>query len=323
MQKWSLFGEQVNRLVYALAGRKFQGKIDCANRYIAETIHYSEVSVRMMRQGRFRPKEDEVLEQLVELGRREAELSRAWAASLLRHARHAAPEIVLARVYPQEAGPEPVVVRVEVEPPAAALLFRMLWGSVGTLGTLMVWAYGVSLTYPAAHALPVVMEMLWGLLIGVGLAGGLALADFLRARRMESLTPLAWMRYACFALGGLFGGLLWSGLAASVFHGATQSGPLETFVFGAVYGLGFIAVLVWLHVRETGSAPDRSILRMALSGILTSGLAALAGYVLASAQPSLASQKEIDLFVGVTLRLGLVVCGSVGLPLLKPPPSDR
>jgi hypothetical protein len=318
MQKWILFGEQVNRLVYALAGRKFQGKIDCANRYIAETIHYSEVSLRMMRQGRFRPKEDSVVEQMVELGRREAELSRSWAASLLRHARHAAPEMVLARVYPQEAGPEPVVVRVEVEPPATALLFRMLWGGVGTLATLIMWAYLVSRSYPAAHELPVVMEMLWGLLVGVGLACGLALADFLHTRRIGSLAPLVWTRYVSFALGGLAGGLLWKGAVAGLFIGAVQSSPLETFVFGAVYGLGFIMVIFWLHMRESGTTPCRHIFGLALAGIFTAGLAALAGYILASAQPSLASQKFIDLFVGITLRMGLIVCATVGLPQPKP-----
>lgn len=328
MPKWSEFGEHANRLVYALAGKKYQGDIQWANRFVAERIHYSEVSVRMMRQGRFRPQEDRALETMAEIGCREAELGRDWANSLLRSGRHPEPDAVLSRLYPPAgaAGPErparvivlPVKAALPAALPAANLTMRIGGGIVGSMAALAVWAYGVHTAYPAAHELPLAVEALWGLLLGAGLALGMAGADFFQGGRRFTCLGKNWARYAALCAGGLGGALVWSLVGARLFTSdpgpGVQSGPSETFAFGASYGLGFGAALagLWVKIEQGKRPPWRAAWAPGLACL--AGAAALLGLLLAAIQPAFANQKDIDMFVGMALRLGLIVGVSLAWP---------
>jgi hypothetical protein len=177
MHKWDEFGDQVNRLVYTLAGRKFQTDIECANRFIAERIFYSEVSVRMMRQGRFRPREEKALETLVEIGQSEAELGRDWADRLLHSARHPDPELVLRRIYPQE-NIEKNDVPVSIPPSLFQVsVVRITGGILGSFLAMLLWTYLINPIYPAPHELSFFKEGIWGLLIGMGLTCGVISSD--------------------------------------------------------------------------------------------------------------------------------------------------
>jgi hypothetical protein len=319
MRKWSEFGEQVNRLVYALAGCKFQTDIESANRFIAERIFYSEVSVRMMRQGRFRPREEQALETLVEIGKCEAELGREWANRLLRSGQHPQVELVLDKFYPVGAvGP---TARADANglPPAAGIVPRLIGGALGSFLALLLWTYAINPTYPAPHELSFLMEMVWGGLVGAGLAGGIAAADFWQNRRKHQPGWKSWPRYLALPACGMAGALLWNGAIANVFNHAAGS-PVtstgwETFSFGASYGLVF--ALGSLLVQKSGAAlPWRfrpwSVL---LLFVLVCGGLALVGYALAIIQPAFADQKDVDLFVGVMFRLGLICLEALWFPI--------
>jgi len=316
MPEWSEFGEQVNRLVYALAGKKFQADIENTNRFIAERISYSEASLRMMRQGRFRPREEKALEILAEIGCTLAGLDREWAGRLLRSGRHPYAQHVLDRVCPVDA--------VETAPaPSAAsalpvLAIRLAGGLLGSLGALLVWMYGISPVYPAPHELPLWVEGVWGLLLGAGLAVGLLCADILHTREGSAALKAVWLRYALLLGGGLLGALLWHLAAVNLFRspveGAVQSTWLETFCFGAAYGLAFAAVVFWAY--RFVPPPEHSRWRYAavpLFAVIVGGFSLL-GFLLAKMQPYFANQKDVDLFVGVFLRLGLILTVSALLP---------
>lgn len=318
MRKWKEFGDQVNRLVYALAGCKFQTDIECANRFIAERIFYSEVSVRMMRQGRFRPREQKTLEILVEIGKMEAELGRDWASRLLNGGKHANPELVLQSLYPKDVVGNPAPSISTAPYPSPTLVSRLLGGILGSFLTLLLWTYAINPTYPAPHELSLLREVAWGVLVGLGLACGMVFADIGSVKRNWMLMWKGWLRYLVLPASGGLGAFLWNGVVAKLFvhvidHQIASTG-LETFSFGAIYGLAFAigAVLV------RGSGYEIRIrwkpLKTGLMFVIVSGGMSLVGFVLAVMQPAFANQKDVDLFVGILLRLGLIILVAVQFP---------
>ena len=313
MRKWDEFGEQVNRLVYALAGRKYQADIERANRAIAEAICYSEVSVRMMRQGRFHPRELRAMETLVEIGREEAELGRDWAARLLRSGEHPAVDLVLARIYPPDD--QAAVIMLEKQP--SPFLPRMVGAFLATLIMLVIWTYGLQPVYPAPHELPWVRELLWGGLLGVGLAIGVFAADRLRNRGQKTDAVLAWWRYGLLIAGGLLGAVVWK-LVASGFNPVypaqgLESSWLETAFFGASYGLSFSLALILARGKYC-APPFPRRWQLAAGGTVLCACLCLAGYFMVVLQPSFASQKDVDMAVGILLRVGLVLLSAYTFP---------
>lgn len=337
MHKWDEFGDQVNRLVYALAGRKFHADIECANRFIAERIFYSEVSVRMMRQGRFRPREEKSLETLVEIGQSEAELGRDWADRLLHSARHSKPDLVLRRIYPQEN-----VEKNDTTPSVAPSLFqvsvaRITGGILGSFLAMLLWTYLINPIYPAPHELSFLKEVVWGLLIGMGLTCGIISSDiwlnkpnswvvqngigaFFRNDRSKKTLQISknWVRYLMLPASGASGGLLWNGVGAKFFDHSLEnqvvSTGLETFSFGATYGIAFAIglVLAGKHAPNT-QLRGKSWQWILLFGF-TCGSMAFAGFLLAIMQPAFANQKDVDLFVGMMLRFGLIFLMGILFP---------
>lgn len=314
MAKWSEFGDQVNRLVYTLAGRKFHTDIEVANRFIAERIYYSEVSVRMMRQGRFRPQQVKALETLVEIGQSEAELSREWASRLLHSGRHPNPETVLQRVYSAsyDADPPPAL----PVPVSAFPLFpaRLVGGLLGSLMTLLLWTYLLSPVYPAPHELSVLMETVWGFFTGSGLAVGTLLVDVLAEKKRLTVQKPDWLLYLLLPAAGIVGALLWH-LAAGYGFSTLDDAPVvstwfETFSFGAVYGFAFAAgtILARRSVSGVGSRLMQALFPFIFA--LTTGSISSLGFTLMMIQPSFANQKDIDICVSIFLRvsLALIIC---------------
>ena len=318
MRKWSEFGEQVNRLVYTLAGRNFQADIDCANRFIAERIFYSEVSVRMMRQGRFRPREENALETLVEIGKTEADLDREWASRLLYSSQHPNPEKVLQKIYPEWD-----TVRTDllapIEPsPTPAFIYRLVGGVLGSFATLLIWTYAINPIYPAPHELTLLREMIWGLLIGVGLAGGMAGSDLWAEKRTGKRIFTDGLSYLVLPVSGVCGALLWHFVGANIFspplNGQVTSTAGETFSFGAMYGLIFgVGTILVYRLRYTILSHREQIVLVILYIIICSG-ATLVGFILATVQPAFANQKDVDLFVGLMIRFGLIFSVSIWFP---------
>ena len=146
MLRWKQFGEQVNCMIYSLAGQKYQGDIELTNRLVAQQIHYSEASLRAMRQGRFRPQEDSALVTLVEIGFQQAGLSRAWAEALLRYGSHPNAHTILS----QYALPDRPAASLTSPSTSSWLLPRLVWMTLTTCICLLYWAYGISPVYPAA-----------------------------------------------------------------------------------------------------------------------------------------------------------------------------
>lgn len=323
MRKWSDFGDQVNRLVYTLAACKFQANIEGANRFIAEQIFYSEVSVRMMRQGRFRPQEEKALEILAEIGHSQAGLEREWASRLLHTGGHSKPEAVLQRIYPPRPSGSPTTPPPASYPPQPAFAIRMVCGIVASIGALLVWAYFINPVYPAPHELPLLKESIWGFLIGMGLIGGVIAADILSGKMTFFELKKGWLRCLYLPVAGFVGGLLWNWTALNYFaHSPSSilmSTGFETFSFGAVYGLAFGAGSFVSFGNVRGSDRWLEALAYVLIFAAVTGSLSWGGYTLAKVQPSFANQKDIDLFVGIFLRVGLVLTVSKLFPLISSP----
>ncbi len=304
MRNWSEFGEQVNRLVYTLAGSKFRGNVEAANRFVAERINYSEASVRAMRQGRFRPRDDRALESLVELGATAAGLGSDWAFRLLCQGQHPAPKVVLERHYATDnAAPAPC----PAEPRAWLDWFawRVLGGSLGGLAALLLWSFGINRLYPAPHELPVLLEAVWGVLVGSGLAVGIALTDRLLGERISGGRVRFAFRYLALPLAGLGGALVWNLLVAPLFgstaQGRVSSTWFETLLYGMTYGLSF-AVGTALAKGSRAHPPYMLLIFAVIPGVMP-----LAGLLLATAQPAFANQQDVDVAVGILFRIGLLL----------------
>ena len=80
------FGEQMDRLVYALVANK-NWIVRKAVAHIADRVGYSTDSVYRWRRGERYPRQEEVLELLAKIGK-EAGLDRVWGESFLRAGRH-------------------------------------------------------------------------------------------------------------------------------------------------------------------------------------------------------------------------------------------
>jgi hypothetical protein len=316
MQKWDEFGEQVNRLVYALAGCKFQADIERANRYVAEQIFYSEVSVRMMRQGRFLPHEETALETLVEIGKSDAELGREWASHLLHSGHHSNPERILQKIFHLDIN---ILQPVPVQADSHFTIFPRLVGGVGgSFSAVLFWTYLINPTYPAPHELGFFKECTWGLLLGLGLACGILGADLWSCKRKWSQISKSCVSYLVLPVSGVLGALLWNGILARVFDrvaiNSIASTGLETFSFGATYGFAFVLGLNLMNWDHLDSQGWRSRLKLALLFVLICGGLSLAGYALAVVKPAFDNQKEIDLFVGILLRIGLILLVCILFP---------
>lgn len=314
MREWVRFGEQVNQLVYTLAGARFKGDIEMANRFIADHIHYSESSLRMMRQGRFRPQNDRALEMMVRLGKQEAGLGHEWARTLLVGGRYPDPERLLQTLF--EGTLEPVVVGGETAvSPAAFFITRTAAAFAGTLLLLAVWTYSISPNYPPPHEPGLVLEMIWGGSVGLGLAIGLGGLDLYRSG--GKFGRAVW-RYLLLPVSGLLGAICWR-LISSWFLStesgtAVESSAIESFVFGLCYAAGLTTVIAGLIGYEHQKLAYRSDGIAYVSMILLGGLATLSGFWLPYTHPTLSNQRDIDLFVGVTLRLGLAIIAGAGFP---------
>jgi hypothetical protein len=343
MRKWSEFGDQVNRLVYTLKGEKTFGSIESANRYIAERIAYSEVTVRMIRQGRFRPQDDLALEKLVEIGH-EIGMGKEWACRLLSSGRHPAPQSIIERLYhTHRSQPESFV----MEPSESDLpegmagtwvARRILGGAVGLIAMLLVWTYFINNTYPPQHELPLELEALWGLLVGSGLALGLTGVDWSVSRQIARplIKPLGGLRYLMLPLMGAVGGFSWNILASNIFSqlvpGKLASTWMETLFYGLVYGLMFgmgtalaafgekapCAVDSTTHGRRyfwhaTARYTKHLWLRPSLFTLIV-GVFSLGGFLLAVNHPAFNTQRDIDIIVGVTIRIGLLLAAAVLFP---------
>ena len=320
MREWIRFGEQVNQLVYTLAGAKFMGDIETANRYVAERIHYSEASVRMMRQGRFRPQNDQSLAIMVQLGKQEAKLGYGWARTLLISGQYPDPEKVLQETY--DGMPDQLVFTITETTISPAFFFitRSAAAFAGTLLLLGMWAYGVSPGYPPPHEPGLFMEILWGISIGLGLAVGLGGMDLYRSS--GRFFRAGW-RYLALPAGGLLGAGCWhfgSAQFLSVNNGTIiESSATESFVFGLCYAIGLTIVIAGLIRYECEKSLGHSQWVIFAGMVLLGGLAALSGFLLPYAHPTFSNQRDIDLFVGLTLRLGMAIIAGVGFPPLSLP----
>ncbi|PKO14441.1 MAG: hypothetical protein CVU39_14400 [Chloroflexi bacterium HGW-Chloroflexi-10] len=322
MVRWKQFGEQVNCLIYSLAGQKYQGDIELTNRKVAEQIHYSEASLRAMRQGRFRPQDDSALATLVEIGCRQAGLNRAWAETLLHHGRHPNPKNVLSQINCTENSPTVSAPKPEVQPALNRIIPRTGWMAICTLLCMFVWVYFISPDYPAPHELSIVYEMTWAALIGCGLAGGLLLADARSTGRQNlRLTLQQHWTLLLIPIGGLLGAVLWNTLLAAIFASnhspQLQSTALETFAFGVVYGVCFSQPYLLISYLLRKQIITQRLITIWLFFPLLIGLLNLGGYALANLQPAFANQKDIDLLIGLLLRASLIL----GMTILSPMPA--
>jgi hypothetical protein len=320
MREWFHFGEQVNRLVYTLAGAKFMGDIETANRFVAERIHYSEVSVRMMRQGRFRPQDDKALELMVQVGKQEAELGYWWARRLLKSGRHPTPEPVLKATYDGVLERFVVTVTEAVTSPILFFTSRAVSAFIGSIVLLGIWTYFISPGYPPPHELETFLELIWGVFTGIGLAVGLGIIDFYQAAAGKLKVSRNWWRYLVLPAGGLPGALLWHFGGNWLFHpnptAATQSSAIEAFTFGVSYTLGFVILIVWLLGSWARKSLKYSQMAAVVLMVVLGGTAALMGFLLAYYHPAFSNQKDIDLFVGITLRAGLAIAVGICFPPL-------
>lgn len=318
MHHWGEFGEQVNRLVYALAGRKFQANIEFTNRFIAERINYSESSMRLMRQGRFRPRETQALETLVEIGKTEAELGRDWAYRLLQSGQHSNPEMVLERIYPREVAGKEKFAEPADRLPNLLLVSPIVGEILGSFLALLVWTYAISPVYPAPHELPMLKEILWGLLIGVGLACGIAGSDRWSKRVMWPPAQKVWLGYLALPFSGVLGACLWNGIVQNLFvhsvNNPINSTWVETFSFGGTYGFAFAIGVILAQSILSDPLSRNKLLECLLFFIFITGGLSLSGFVLAILQPSFANQIDVDMFVGIMTRLALIFLVAIWFP---------
>jgi hypothetical protein len=273
-----------------------------------------------MRQGRFRPQEDRALETLIEIGKTEAGLGREWACRLLSSGRHPTPESVLQRIFPvpetaQTACPQVGTYHL----PRFGL--RLAGGFTGLLLTLIFWSYGINRVYPAPHELLLWLEALWGVLVGTGLAIGIVVGDAIQERtRPWWLLREACHRYLMLPASGLIGGLLWNGLLSRFFPPQSEtnlaSSWQETFTYGAVYGLAF-ALGMLLACRGVPERPLGHPWMPALFIPIFLGGFSLLGFLLAVIHPSFTNQKDVDIFVGIFFRVGLLLAVSAFFPPLS------
>jgi len=318
MPIWSEFGDQINRLVYTLAGCKFQTNIASANQYIAERIFYSEVSVRMMRQGRFHPREEKALETLVEIGCYEAGLGRGWARRLLTSGQHSDPETVLNRIYATEHAFPSNPPRFVSDSVIPVFPNRLIGGLIGSVLAFLVWAYAISPAYPAPHELSLLRESLWGLLIGSGLSTGIFFADGITEKYDFLIIMENWALYLIPPAAGVTAAVIWKLIAVNFFPfpeaSIIISTGLETFCFGAVYGLTLGLWMVFAGRGNAKIASSRHKVAFFLFCIVLSGCFSWVGFMLARIQPSFANQQGVDMFVGFLLRISLVILVSFIFP---------
>lgn len=317
MHNWDEFGKQINRLVYALAGRKFETDIESANRFIAERIFYSEVSVRLMRQGRFLPREEKALETLVEIGISEAELGQDWASQLLRGGKHSNPAIVMQKQFPTNMETP----HLQSAIPESQLFFaiRLSGGVIGSFLIAIVWTYLLNPAYPAPHELPLLIEISWGFLVGVGLDIGVLIADQWMNDKIMGQTRWDWSKYLVLPASGMIGAIIWNGLFQKLFsssplHSISSTG-LESFCYGFTYALSFALGMFLINLNRLNIQEKGKYLKLSLLLVLICGALSWLGYILAVIKPAFDNQKEIDLFVGILLRIGLILM--VGLLLTK------
>jgi hypothetical protein len=322
MSKWQEFGNQVNHLVYVLATKNHNANIGAANRYVAEKTSYGEDSIRMMRQGKFLPGDEHTLEILVDIGKNEAALGKDWAENLLKAARCIDPQNLLDKYYRQSFKEREHAV-TQLNP---SFVSRISGAAIGCVFTLLLWTYVISPLYPAPHELPLVQECLWGSLIGLGCAIGIAAADIQIKNLVFHQEKLLWLPYIVLPAGGVFGAVLWKLCtsyrqmlpAASV----DTSSVAETFCFGLLYGLAFaLSIVIFRRTNFYHFLKLHPILTIAIiSG--SCAFMALAGYTLAILQPSFANQKDVDIFVGLLLRIAVILNLAIFFPIpvrLQPP----
>jgi hypothetical protein len=318
MREWVRFGEKVNQLVYTLAGARFQGDIETANRFVADRIHYSESSLRMMRQGRFRPQNDEALAIMARLGKEEAGLEHEWAKTLLVSGRYPDPESALQTIFNNTS--EPLAAATEtVVTPTAFFITRIAAAFAGSLLTLAVWTYGISPGYPPLHEPGLWLEMIWGGSIGLGLAIGLYCLDLYRGGGKLGQAG----RYLLLPVGGLLGAIYWLLIDARFFSAgngtAVESSAIESFVFGLCYAGGLTTGIMGAIGYKRLQLERRFDWIVFTGMILLGGLAALIGFWLPYVHPTLSGQSDIDVFVGFAVRLGLAIIAGIGFPPLRVP----
>jgi hypothetical protein len=198
---------------------------------------------------------------------------------------------------------------------------RAVSAFIGSIVLLGIWTYFISPGYPPPHELETFLGLIWGVFTGIGLAVGLGIIDFYQAAAGKLKVSRNWWRYLVLPAGGLLGALLWHFGGNWLFHpnptAATQSSAIEAFTFGVSYTLGFVILIVWL----LGSWARKSLKysQMAATVVLMvvlGGTAALMGFLLAYYHPAFSNQKDIDLFVGITLRAGLAIAVGICFPPL-------
>ena len=301
MAKWRNFGDQLNRLVYALAGKKFHANISAANRFIAQSTNYSEDSIRMMRQGKFLPDNQQTLMTLIKIGKQDADLGKEWAIHLLKAAQVSDSAQILHTSFPET--PERLIAKPQLTPSFSP---RLVGTAVGCFALLFLWTYLIHPTYPAPHELSLFWECTWGMLIGLGCAAGLFVSDLSTKKMLFNTTKMIWPTYLLLPIGGILGAICWNLITHTLQNHLLSSTAWETICFGAIYGLAFGTVIsLSRKAANYQFFPIHPLLIVAIcTGI--GSLMALSGYLFATLQPSFANQKDIDIFVGLMLRIAII-----------------
>jgi hypothetical protein len=135
--------------------------------------------------------------------------------------------------------------------------------------------------------------------------------------KRESVNTSSWYRYGWLVAGGAAGAVVWK-LTALMFapispmEGLTSTWQ-ETGWFGAIYGLAVSMALMFARRKDCKKNLSRCWLLPFLGTIGCAGLC-LAGYFMVVQQPSFATQKDVDMAVGILLRAGLIILSAYAYP---------
>jgi len=198
---------------------------------------------------------------------------------------------------------------------------RILAAGLGSLGAYLLWRllYGSQLNLPYPVEIPLFLEALWGVLVGLGPFLGLAILQTgyslasqsregqeqnarLTQRSLAKPVRDQWSRSILSALGGLAGGIIWWFAAAML--PLDSSGLPMTGLWSIVY-TGAI-LLPPLAARRNP--------RTRLSIILPLALLPIAGFLLTKWLHIAPDQADLDMSVGLWLRVSIVAGAILSAP---------